>query len=133
MIGIGNSISAGWTATNNNVCPWLEKFKPFVDSNNNLGLKIDFKTFSIAGENSNQQIYEFLYQNPTLDDVKKHFSTVFDNWKRVYQGTCLENYVDKDIAMSFYPSGAEPLQDFYDSQALTITSFLAVQGNYLII
>lgn len=54
MIGIGNSISAGWTATNNNVCPWLEKFKPFVDSNNNLGLKIDFKTFSIAGENSNQ-------------------------------------------------------------------------------
>lgn len=131
MIGIGNSISAGWTAINNNVCPWLEKFKPFVESNNNLGLKIDFKTFSIAGENSNQQIYEFLRQNPTLDDVQKHFSNVFDGWKRVYQGTCLENYVDKDIAMSFYPSGTEHFQDFYNSQVVTITSFFGCTGELL--
>lgn len=66
-----------------------------------------------------------------MDDVKKHFSTVFDNWKKVYQGTCLENYVDKDIAMSFYPSGAEHFQDFYDSQALTITSFFGCTGELL--
>ena len=50
-------------------------------------MNIGFKTFSIAGENSNQQIYEFLSQNPTLDDVKKHFFIVFDGWKKTYQGT----------------------------------------------
>ena len=131
MMGIGNSISAGWTAINNNVCPWLEKFKPFVDANNNLGVNINFKTFSIAGENSNQQIYEFLCQNPSLNDVKKHFSIVFDCWKKTYQGTCLENYVDKEQAMSFYPSGTEHFQDFYNNQTFTITSFFGCTGELL--
>ena len=49
MMGIGNSISADWTATNNNVCPWLEKFKPFVDSNNNLGCEYRFQDIFYCG------------------------------------------------------------------------------------
>ena len=46
MMGIGNSISADWTATNNNVCPWLE---PFVDSNNNLGCEYRFQDIFCCG------------------------------------------------------------------------------------
>lgn len=40
------------------------------------------------------------------------------------------NYVDKEQAMSFYPSGTEHFQDFYNNQTFTITSFLDVQVNY---
>ena len=41
MMGIGNSISAD--------CPWLEKFKPFVDSNNNLGCEYRFQDIFCCG------------------------------------------------------------------------------------
>ena len=58
LVGIGNSISGGWTAIDNNVCPWIEKLKPFIDVNN-YDLNIEFANFSIVGNNSNQQIYEF--------------------------------------------------------------------------
>ena len=49
MMGIGNSISADWTATNNNVCPWFEKCKPFVDSNNHLGCEYRFQDIFCCG------------------------------------------------------------------------------------
>ena len=32
LIGVGDSISSGWTAIDNNVQLWLEKLHPFLDS-----------------------------------------------------------------------------------------------------
>ena len=131
LVGVGNSISAGWTAIDNNVCPWLEKLKPFIAANNNRGLNIQFATFSIAGNNSNKQIYEFLTSNPNLNKVREHFSHVFDAWKENYRGTMLENYVDKDIAMSFYPRGINSLCDYYQSDIFTLTTFFGCTGELL--
>ena len=131
FVGVGNSISAGWTALNNNVCPWIEKLKPFIDINNNRGVNINFSNFSIADYNSNQQIYEFLCSNPSLDDVKKHFSRVFDGWKNNYRGTLFENYVNKDVAMSFYPGGDKKLSDCYHPNIFTITTFFGCTGELI--
>lgn len=131
LVGAGNSISAGWTAIDNNVCPWIEKLKPFIDANNNRGLNIQFANFSIAGNNSNKQIYEFLSTNPSLEQVKEHFSHIFDGWKETYNGTLLENYVDKDVAMSFYPGGFNHLCDYYQSDVFTLTTFFGCTGELL--
>ena len=131
IIGIGNSISAGWTAIDNNVCPWLEKLKPFIDKNNTSHLPINFATFSIAGKNSNEQIYQFLTQNPTLDEVKKHFSIIFDEWKQIFDNTPFENYVNKEKALLFYPGGSKRLKDFYGQDIFTLTNFFGNTGEFL--
>ena len=130
LVGVGNSISGGWTAINNNVCPWIEKLKPFIDVNNH-DLNIEFANFSIVGNNSNQQIYEFIKNNPSLSEVKKHFSSVFDNWKKVYKGSLLENYVDKEIALSFYLESNNRLLNYYGDDVFTLTTFFGCTGELL--
>lgn len=124
LVGIGNSISAGWTAVDSNVQPWLEKMRPFVDDKRQKsGIKLNFGSFAKIGDNSNQTTYEFLKDNPSLEDVRNHFSTIFDRWKRDFKGTPFENYVDKEIALRYYSSGGERFFDFYGDDSFTITSF----------
>lgn len=131
LIGTGNSISAGWTAVNNNVCPWLDKLKPFVLANKSADTKINFATFSLAGQNANRNILEFLNNNPSLTDVRNHFITVFDGWKNDFNGTLFENYVDKTAALSFYPEGDKRLFDYYSDESFSITSFFGCTGELI--
>ena len=132
LIGVGDSISSGWTAIDNNVQSWLEKLHPFLDSKaKNRGLDLNILTFAIASDNSNERIYEFLKSNPTLEDVRVNFDKTFDSWKREFYNTTFENYVDKKIAMSFYPGGDNRLFDYYNNDDFTITSFFGCTGELL--
>lgn len=132
FVGLGNSISAGWTATDNDVRPWLEKLRPFLESKSKkAGVPLNFGTFSIAGHNSNQEIYEFLKGNPSEADVKKHFIEIFDEWKKEFQGTMFENYVEKEIALSYYADTNKTFLDFYKNDIFTISSFHGCTGELL--
>lgn len=132
LVGIGNSISAGWTAVDNNVQPWLEKLRPFIERKcKRAGIQLEFGTFSLAGNNSNQQIYEFLKNNPSLADVKIHFMTIFDNWKQKFNGTLFENYVDKERALKYYLDSSKTFSEFYSENTFTISSFHGCTGELL--
>lgn len=132
FVGIGNSISAGWTAIDNNVQPWIKKLSPFIeDKCKKAGIDIEFEAYSIAGDNSNKEIYEFLKENPTLEDVRKHFIRIFDLWKIDFKGTPFENYVDKEQALQFYNHGEKRFFDCYDDSYFTITSFNGCTGELL--
>lgn len=132
LIGVGNSISSGWTAIDNNVQPWLEKLHPFLDSKaKNKGIDLNILTFAIASDNSNERIYDFLKVNPTLEDVRINFDRTFDSWKKYFNKTPFENYVDKKIAMSFYHGGDNRLFDYYNTADFTITSFFGCTGELL--
>ncbi len=132
MVGIGNSISGGWTAINDNVCPQIEKLHPYLDEKiRNAGINLNLTSFALIGDNSNKKIYEFLSQNPSLSDVKSHFEEVFDFWKKRFSGTPFENYVKKEAAMQYYHDSSVRFKDFYNSNALTITSFNGCTGKFL--
>ena len=133
LIGIGNSISAGWTAVDNNVQPLVEKLHEFVDKKcEQAHIDFNLASFSIAGKNSNEEIYKFLISNPSLEDVKKHFEKIFDYWKKEFNGTMLENRIDKEVALSYYYSDSKTkFSDFYDKDSLTITSFNGCTGEFL--
>lgn len=132
FVGLGNSISAGWTATSNDVRPWLEKVRPFLELKcEKAGIPLNFGTFSIASHNSNQKIYEFLKNNPSEADVKKHFLETFDEWKREFRGTMFENYVEKEIALGYYSDTNKSLLDFYGSDLFTISCFHGCTGEFL--
>lgn len=132
FVGVGNSISAGWTAVDHHVQPWLEKLRPYLEPEvARSGISLDFGTFSIAAKNSNEQIYQFLSSNPSLRDVKNHFLQVFDDWKIIFHGTPFENYVDKEIASSFYFDCDKKFADFFGDDILTISNFNGCTGELL--
>ncbi|MDE5539221.1 MAG: hypothetical protein K2J20_01900 [Bacilli bacterium] len=132
LVGIGNSISAGWTAVDNNVQPWIKKLSPFIeDKCKKAGVDVEFSSYAIAGDNSNEKIYSFLASNPTLDEVRAHFIRVFDLWKTEFNGTAFENSVDKDEALKFYSQGEKRFFDCYDDSYFTITSFNGCTGELL--
>lgn len=131
LVGIGNSVSAGWTAIDNNVQPWLEKLKPFLESYPIKGFDLNISSYTLAGNNSNENIYKFLSSDPTLNDVKEHFELIFDDWKDEFNGTIFENYVDKDIALQYYFDKDIKFSSYYENNALTITNFCGCTGEFL--
>lgn len=132
LVGIGNSISAGWTAIDSNVEPWIKKMSPFIyDKCVKAGINIEFASFAIAGENSNEKIFDFLKGNPDLEEVRNHFIRIFDKWKDVFKGTLFENYVDKNSALEFYKSEAKNFFDYFGDDTFTITSFNGCTGELL--
>ena len=132
IVSVGNSISAGWTAIDNNVQPLVEKLHEFMDLKcQRAGINLNLVSFALAGNNSNKNIYEFLIKNPTLGDVKKHFIGIFDEWKSLYNKTPFENYVDKDVALSYYSDSSQRLLDFFNPNTLTIASFNGCTGKFL--
>lgn len=132
MVGIGNSISGGWTAVDNNVQPQLEKLHPYLDEKcAKARINLNLASFVNVGNNSNQRIYEFLAQNPSLHDVKEDFKYIFDHWKKKYNGTLFENYVNKEVAMKYYFDSVVRFKDFYKDDTLTITNFNGCTGEFL--
>lgn len=132
FVGIGNSISAGWTATNDNVTPWIEKLKPFLeDKCKKEGVDIDFGAFTLASDNSNQQIYKFLLEDPTKHDVKEHFMQTFDSWKIEFDGTLFENLVDRTTCLECYSDSDRRLTDYFGKNKFTITSFNGCMGELI--
>ena len=132
LIGIGNSISGGWTAVNNDVCPLIDKLRPFLTQKCiNAGIDINLNSFALIGDNSNEKIYESLLSNPSLKDIKDFFESMFDTWKVTYNHTLFENYVDKEIALSYYSDSLTRFNDFYKDDALTITNFNGCTGKFL--
>lgn len=57
IVGIGNSISGGWTAVDNDVCPLILKLEPLLRDKSN---DINLSSFALIGNNSNKRIYESL-------------------------------------------------------------------------
>lgn len=132
FVGIGNSIAAGWSAIDNNVNPWVNKLEPFIKNEaKKVGIDVDFVNFSLASDNSNKEIYDFIKLNPSLTDVKEKFIYSFDKWKKEFDNTLFQNYVDKDIAVSFYKDSNTKLKDYYNNDSLTITSVFSSTGKIL--
>ena len=136
MVGIGNSISSGWTATDEcpipDVCPWVLKLENYL-VNRCKASEIDMSlgSFAIAGENSNKNIYKFILKNPSLRDTRNRFEYTFDRWQEEFKGGLFENDVAKDIAMSYYPDSLTKIKDYYQDGELTITAFNGCTGEFL--
>ena len=132
IIGIGNSISGGWTAVDNDVCPLINKLHPFLTQKSiNASIDINLNSFALIGDNSNKRIYEALLKNPSLKEIKTYFEAMFDSWKITYNHTLFENYVNKEIALSYYSDSLARLNDFYNDNELTITNFNGCTGKFL--
>ena len=132
LIGIGNSISGGWTAIDNDVCPLIDKLRPFLVNNClDAGIDINLNSFALIGDNSNEKIYESLLSNPSLKDIKDYFEKIFDSWKEIYNHTLFENCVDKEIALGYYSDSLKRFKDFYRDDELTITNFNGCTGEFL--
>ena len=131
FVGIGNSISAGWCAVDNDVRPLVMKLEQFLgEGMKGAGIACDFGAFSLAGKNSNKEVLEFIRNNPNLSLVKELFSEMLYSWDR-FSGTPFENCVDKESALSYYPASDIRFKDYYGNGELTITSFNGCTGKFL--
>ena len=91
-------------------------------------LDLELLSYPLASQNNNHNIYDFLRTNPSLSDVRKRFEASFDGWKKEFQNTPFENYVDKDVAMSYYPEGDRRLEDNFSDDILTFIFFNGSSG-----
>ncbi len=136
IVGIGNSLSAGWTATDENdkpdVRPWVDKLKgPLGTRCQEAGIDLSIGSFALAGDNSNEKICDFILKNPSLKDVKTHFENTFDRWKVDFKDGPFENDVDKDVAIGYYSDSEKRFKDFFHDGELTITIFYGCTGEFL--
>lgn len=129
ILGLGNSLASGWTAIDNNVEPLVNKLRPFImPFAKEEDLDLELLSYPLASQNNNHNIYDFLRTNPSLSDVRKRFEASFDGWKKEFQNTPFENYVDKDVAMSYYPEGDRRLEDNFSDDILTFIFFNGSSG-----
>ena len=135
MIGIGNSISGGWTAVDNDVCPLINKLGgnelTLLPECHSKGIDIELASFTLIGDNSNKKIYNNLLENPSLSDIRRHFIDRFNFWKTHYANTPFANFVDLDAALLYYPVGDKQFKNFYGDGTLTITCFNGCTGKFL--
>ena len=70
MLGLGNSISAGWSAINNDVKPLVNKLEDFIMPYSiKYDAPINIRSYILAANNSNQNICELLKENPDLKRI----------------------------------------------------------------
>ena len=132
FIGLGNSLSAGWSAVNQDVRPFILKLKKILaEEINNSGIDINFYNYAIAANNSNWQILDFIKQNPTETDVKKHFIADVKQWKEEFDNTLFENYIDLNEAVKLYPDSNTEFLSNYKNDSLTINLLNGCTGAFL--
>lgn len=129
LLGVGNSVAAGWSAVNNNVNPLVNKLDEFIlPYAEQYDLDIAIRSYTLASHNANDKIYELLLQDPSQDTIRERFEQSFDEWKESFANTAFENYVDKEEAMKFYPGGAQKFSDNFGENELTLTFFNGCSG-----
>ena len=129
MLGLGNSISAGWSAINNDVKPLVNKLEDFIMPYSiKYDVPINIRSYILAANNSNQNIYELLKENPDLKRIHALFLETFLEWKRDFKDTPFENYVDKEIALAFYPENNVKLKDNFGEDKVTFSFFNGSTG-----
>ncbi len=132
MIGLGNSISLGWSAISNNVEPLLEKCKEYLlEKSTKSGLDLAISSYSFASHNSNKEIFEAISKNISLDEIREIFDKTFDEWKNDFAKTPFENYVDKEKAMMFYPGGNQRILDIPKEDSISIFHYNGFTGAML--
>lgn len=132
LIGIGNSISAGWSKVDQDVMPFVNKFgKIYKDTvNDNM---IETHSFTIMDKNSNQAIYEFLLQNPTLTEVYEVFEKDFRAFKKIFRFRLspFRNKIDWEIAKTLYEKSELTFEDCYKKDDINISLFNGFTGGLL--
>lgn len=129
LLGVGNSIAAGWSATNNNVNPLVNKLDEFIlPYAKQYDIDIAIHSYTLASHNTNDKIYKLLLQDPSLDTIRERFEQSFDEWKEIFANTAFENYVDKEEAMKFYLEGTQKFSDNFGENLLTLTFFNGCSG-----
>ena len=129
MLGLGNSISAGWSAINNDVKPLVNKLEDFIMPYSiKYDVPINIRSYILAANNCNQNIYELLKENPDLKKIHDLFLETFLEWKRDFKDTPFENYVDKEIALAFYPENNVKLKDNFGEDKVTFSFFNGSTG-----
>ncbi len=132
FIGLGNSLSSGWSAVNQDVRPFILKLKMILNEKiQEAGIDINFYNYSIPANNSNKQILEFIKQNPTETDVKKHFESDVKQWKEYFNNTLFENYIDLNKALKLYPNSNIDFLSNYDNDSVTISLLNGCTGSLL--
>lgn len=132
ILGLGNSLTAGWSAIDKDVRPFILKLQNILfDSLNKSGIQVNFHNYSIEDNNSNEEILRFILSNPSEVDVKKRFKEDKESWDQLFYNTPFRNYVDSDIAYSFYPETNYQFLDNYSDKALTITHLNGCTGGFL--
>ena len=89
---------------------------------------INIRSYILAANNSNQNIYELLKENPDLKRIHDLFLETFLEWKRDFKDTPFENYVDKEIALAFYPENNVKLKDNFGEDKVTFCFFDGFTG-----
>lgn len=89
---------------------------------------INIRSYILAANNSNQNIYELLKENPDLKRIHDLFLETFLEWKRDFKDTPFENYVDKEIALAFYPENNVKLKDNFGEDKVTFSFFNGSTG-----
>ena len=132
MVGLGNSLSSGWSATDHDVRPFLLKLQAILQEElDHSGVKIDFHNYSLCANNCNEEIYRFLLTNPSELDVKKRFQQDKQSWDYKFYKTFFQNYIPSDIACSYYPETEHRFLEDYHSHSLTITHLNGCTGGIL--
>ncbi len=132
FVGIGNSLSAGWSAIDQDVRPFILKLQEIMkDQIIKKGFDISFYNYALAANNSNEKILNFLQGNPTEKDVKHHFINDVNQWKKKFDNTLLENYIDLNKALDFYPNSNTAFKNVYCDNILTFTLLNSCTGGFL--
>lgn len=132
IIGVGNSISSGWSNHSDDVKPLISKLDSYIlGKANKRGICITTSSFPIAHNNSNENIYKFLSNNPSLSDVRNYFKQTLDAWKTDFGTTPLKYTIDKQSAINLYPDSDLHLDDFFDERTLSLVNFNGFTGEFL--
>lgn len=121
LVGTGNEVSAGYVNEHTPLIPWLDKLKPYIDVHNNTGLDINIASYSLLKRNSNARIYQFLNQNPSVEDVKTQVESDLMKQKLGYDLSIIDKY---SFEGDFFNS-------MYSNDYLTITNFIGCTGEFL--
>ncbi len=111
IVGLGNSLTSGWSATNKDIRPFILKLKELLQQElSKSGVPIEFYNYSILSNETNKDLFSFLASHPTESDVKKKLKGE-------------QKEIDTAILNEFYPESDIELISCYGYNDLTI-SFL---------
>lgn len=132
LIGIGNSISAGWSKVDQDVMPFIKKFERIYRCVTNDKELLKMHSFTLMDKNSNNEIYNFLLSNPSPGAVFERFQIDFQNFRQKFKFTPFRNKIDWEKAKTLYEKeGKSFFQIFYDSRDVNITLFNGFTGGLL--
>jgi len=132
IIGIGNSLTSGWSAIDQDVTPFILKLQNILKSElEKADIQVNFYNYSTAAKNSNLEILSFLQTNPTEKDVLERFKKDKEYWDKTFYNTPFRNYIDSEHAYSTYPNTDIHFRDCYQENSLSISLINGCTGGFL--